>query len=210
MREDKVAETAGPGDPVSPSEPPRVAICGRPFPAAALAVVSLSVGIAVAAGIAHRAGLIGAGAAGIGQGDPSWTASAVALAAIVAFWTFGAAALAIGLLRGRTGSTRFHPGWLKSAAAFGFGPALAALFFFILALTQGPSGMKPAAWVIGSAVMAAIFLARDVLAGIAERLLLALFVWLLILIAPVFRQDPVSEQFSGVLFAMLDAAGLVR
>ena len=90
--------------------------------------------------------------------------------------------------------------------AFAAGPLLVALFFLGAGLSRFRATDLVAAC-IAVALALILVLAGYRLRGLAERLLLSFFLWMAILLAPAFWQDPVSDQMAQALFGLLGLAG---
>ena len=96
-------------------------------------------------------------------------------------------------------------------AAFGLGPLLLILFFYVIALAQGFASTRDAVVASAAALASAVVLlvGGRRFARVAGELLLSLFVWLLLLVAPALWGEPVALQAARFVLAGLRFAGLL-
>jgi hypothetical protein len=176
---------------------------------AAFLVFALAIAFGLAAAILAvvRSGVLSADPAQLQPFDGDWRVSAVLIAAVAAAWFAGAIHLVRFLIPERGGSPR-QAGWPAALAAFAAGPLLVALFFFGTGLARFPANQF-IAYPVAAAIILVLLFARRGARLLVERLLVSLFLWMGILIAPTFWRDPVNAQFSDLLFGMLKSAGLL-
>lgn len=140
-------------------------------------------------------------------GAMSWLAAA--LVALGAGLWFAGAVQAIRILLGRVGLP--PPRATVLLAAFGLGPLLLILFFYVIALAQGFASTRDAVVASAAALASAVVLlvGGRRFARVAGELLLSLFVWLLLLVAPALWGEPVALQAARFVLAGLRFAGLL-
>ncbi len=163
----------------------------------ALAAAALAFGAAAAAVTIATSGVLE-----LADAAASWPLSALLVGLVAALWFAGISLACLFAATGLRRPRRLN-GWL---AAFGLAPFAAALFFFLI----GVGGNAPAVGYLAvAAILCLAVLARRLLSEIAEKLLVAFFLWLGLLVAPVLWRDPVNEAFSSALLAMLRASGVI-
>lgn len=193
-------ETAAPNRPAGPAS-----AAGAPAvmtPAFRLATRFFVVLASAAGAAAATASAVLSGALEEAPRETTLPLSAVVVGASTALWLYGAL-LAVLLVATNRRPTRLQ-GWL---AAFGLAPLAMALFFFVVSV--GVSGGTMRGYVVAAAILAAAAAARRLLAAIPEKLLLAFFLWLALLVWPVLWSDPANRAFSSALLELLRRSGVV-
>lgn len=163
-------------------------------------------GVAVAAAAVATSGFFATD--GLSRDGFYWLASALLLALIAGIWLAGAA---------RTTATLFGDGRRPAtragalSCAFAMGPLLLVLFFFPVASALGFESVGEGLTATGVALLAVAVLVagRVFFLRIAEELLVSLFVWLLLLVAPALWDDPVSRQAARFVIGLLRRIGLL-
>lgn len=175
---------------------PGAAEIPRPLPRALVLAASVFAGAAAAATVVNS-GVLAAPAP-----PPTWPASALLTAAVAGLWAGG---FSLALLLATSGRRPFRrvQGWLT---AFGVAPFAAILFFYAIGLGADIPWYGHA---LAGAIALGAVLSRRLLAAIAEKLLVAFFAWLAVLISPVLWSDPVNERLSAFLLWLLRASGAV-
>jgi hypothetical protein len=192
--------------------PARAPACAAaPVPAARSRILpwlSALFGIAVAAAAVATSRVLSADAPILSRDSLYWLASALLLALVAGFWLAGAARTVAMLFGdGRRPATRAD----ALSCAFAMGPLLLALFFFPVAAALGFESIAEALTAAGVALftIAVLVAGRTLFLRIAEELLLSLFAWLLLLVAPALWDDPVSRQAARFVIGLLRKTGLL-
>ncbi len=165
--------------------------------------LALPVGIAASAGLLISAGLVDT------LPRREWILPSAYVALVVALFVAGVFA-AIGArvetsVYGRRRVPRMRA-WL---ASFGLAPFGALVFFFAIGIGAPPSLQTVLGILVVAAILLTAVLARRLLAALAEKLLIAFFAWLMILVAPVAWPNPVVQAFSEWLLWLLRQSGVI-
>lgn len=171
-------------------------VCSR-----ACRALLLCASAAVGAAAATAAVLLSGPSSALGA-SPGWPVSALLVGAVAAAWFSG---IALALLHAVAGARPSRPdGWL---IAFGLAPFALALFFFLVSV--GVNGGTGRGYLTAAAVLCLALLCRRQLPAMSEKLLVAFFAWLALLILPALCADPVNRLVSEFLLAMLRKSGVV-